>query len=155
MAVELWHFGTLSVSAPLANMILTPLASLVLVPLGFLGSCLAGISQVPLDIAAKGAMYFCGLADGISEKLGYVWIAGRAEPNGVCVLLCLLPLRLKIILPMLACLLAAFVSDLQPRHYRLHIYRTGRCVSLCPTGRRPHRHWRRISGSKTHQLSQT
>lgn len=121
--VELWHFGTLSVSAPFANMILTPLASLVLVPLGFLGLCMADISQVPLDIAAKGAMYFCGLADGISDKFGYVWIAGRTlSPMALCMLLCLLPLRLKTILPMLACLLVAFVSDLQPKHYIDSIY---------------------------------
>ena len=82
-----------------------------------------GLSQVPLDIAAKGAIYFCSLADGLSEKLGYVWVAGRAfSPLALCMLLCALPFRIKLVLPMLAGLSVAYASERQPRHYIDSIY---------------------------------
>ncbi len=75
--IECWHFGTITLSAPLCNLILIPIASLVIVPFGFLGILISPMSQHPLDLVALITEMFLGLAGGLGELFGPPTITGR------------------------------------------------------------------------------
>ena len=75
--VECWHFGTLTLSAPICNLILVPVASLAIVPLGLIGLILSPISQLPLDCVASLTELFLGLAGALADLFGYPIIVGR------------------------------------------------------------------------------
>tara|TARA_B100001093_G_C26831305_1_gene1016267 strand:- start:147 stop:2312 length:2166 start_codon:yes stop_codon:yes gene_type:complete len=75
--VECWHFGTLTFSAPICNLILIPIASVVIVPLGLLGILVSPLSQQPLDFVSWITELFLGLAGGLADFFGQPMIVGR------------------------------------------------------------------------------